>query len=146
MAKPLLQRRGFAGELLDTFLGVEWVECLDPDESTCTCHPELPARRGLHFADAVGDVDLVDDKWGPSIGAAQIRALRDPNGWGRTDVWRVADKLRDPDFNAQAAYAVVEGGAKLDLWSAHKHGTFRPYVGLDFELHFGHRRAHLWNA
>jgi hypothetical protein len=119
--------------LLNIMLGVEWIECYDPITR-------------LHYSDAVGDVGLISDIWGPSIGTAQIRALRDPTSGNAADRWRVASKLQDPLYNAQAARAIVgPSGENLRLWSAYKNGSYLAHVGQDFVLHTGHFRAHLWN-
>jgi hypothetical protein len=151
MASQPLRAAGFEGEALNTWLGIEWVECLDPLPSTCTCHPELGPRVGLHYNDAVGDLAQLADpvvaaKWGPSIGSGQVRSLRDPNAWGTADRWRVADKLRDPWYNAHACWAISVGGTRKELWTPGRTGTYLPHSGEDFELHAGHIRAHLWNS
>ena len=44
-------------------------------------------------SDAVGDVSLVNDKWGPSIGLFQIRSLRHPEDYGAVDRLRVASDV-----------------------------------------------------
>jgi hypothetical protein len=114
-------------------LGVEWIECWEPFS-------------GKHYYDAVGDIGLVNEEWGPSIGSAQIRALRDPSSGNEADTWRVAKLLRHPLYNAQAARVIVgPNGENLRLWSAYKSGAWESHKGEDFELHSGHPRAHLWN-
>jgi hypothetical protein len=145
MAGQLLREAGFEDRALDTMLGIEWIECLSPSLSSCTCHPELPPRENLHYWDAVGDTTIISDKWGPSIGPAQIRALRHPNQYPFPDTLRVASLLVDPEYNAMAAWEISREGTYFYPWSAFKSGDFVPYVGEDFELHSGHVRAHLWN-
>jgi len=136
------------GELLDDMLGVSWFECIDPEPSRCTCHPDLPPRVGLHYFDAVGDVAVVDDEWGPSVSQFQIRTLRDPTSGNEADRWRVAEKLHnDPLFAAKAARVIVGPAGELRrLWTVYRTGAYRERRGQDFELHAGHRRAHLWSV
>src|SRR3546814_11985548 len=61
LARPLLETARFSGAALDTALGVAFAE-------------------SGGYVDAVGDLALVDAKWGPSIGLVQIRSLRDRSG------------------------------------------------------------------
>ncbi len=132
MARGLLAEAGFAGTALDVMLGIEWVECYDPTTR-------------LHYYDAVGDVTLISDKWGPSIGPAQIRSLRHPNLFPHPDTLRVAALLRDPEYNARAAWEISRHGTHFTPWSAYNSRAHEPHIGQDFELHAGHIRAHQWN-
>jgi hypothetical protein len=137
------------GELLDDMLGVQHVECRDPELSTCTCHPELPPRAGLHFYDAVGDLGAINAEWGPSLTQFQIRTLRDPMSGNLADRERDARKLHDgmPWQAARAARIIVgPNGEHRQLWTPYRTNTFLPYRGQDFELHAGHRYAHLWDS
>jgi len=97
------------------------------------------------YVDAVGDLALIDAKWGPSVGLFQIRSLRDPDAWGPLDHVRRASELRDPLYNAKAAHVISREGTDWSPWSVFKSGTYLPYVGVDFPLRTGHIRAHLWN-
>jgi hypothetical protein len=136
MARGLLEQAGFAGALLDTMLGIAWVECW---------HPILRQ----HFHDAVGDLGVISDVWGPSVGWLQVRSLRDPTSGNQADTWRVAEKLRDPVYSAQAARVIVgPDGENLRLWSPYKNQTqaYLDHIGDDFELVAGHPNAHLWNS
>lgn len=143
MQRSLLVTAGFAGSLLDTKLGINSRECLNPQAQTCLCHPHLPARAGLNFADAVGDVGIVDDKWGPSIGPSQIRSLRRPQDWPYPDSLRIASKLLDPAYNAMVAFALfLRYGFRI--WSVYQDNPL--ITSGDFELHWGHFRSHLWNV
>jgi hypothetical protein len=149
MAGQFLREAGFEGQALDIMLGIEWVECLDPNEVTCTCHPDLPPRRGLHFYDAVGDVGIISAVWGPSIGPGQVRSLRHPNQYPFPDTLRVAPLLLDPTYNARACWEISEEGTDFMKWTPFRPDrgeTYKPHVGKDFELHSGHFRAHLWNS
>ena len=98
------------------------------------------------YSDAVGDLTLIDDKWGPSIGLTQVRSLRDPTSGNTADTWRVASKLRDPHYNAQAAWAISKLGTDFSLWSTFVHGTYVPFAGLDFECRTGHPDADKWDS
>jgi hypothetical protein len=149
MARSVMLKAGWEpGELTDEMLGTSWWECIDPLPSTCTCHPELGPRIGLHYYDAVGDLALINEKWGPSLTAFQIRTLRDPTAWGRDDVWRDAEKLHDdPIYAAKAARVIVgPNGEHRDYWTMWRNGRYLEHKGEDFELHAGHIRAHLWNS
>jgi hypothetical protein len=137
MAKPVLQRAGFEGELLDKMLGITWVECW---------HPVLRQ----HFYDAVGDLSLISDKWGPSVGFAQIRTLRHPENYPYPDTLRIAANLHDnPDVCARAARAIAgPNGEYLYKWSPYRDQTqaYRDHIGVDFELISGHPLASLWDS
>lgn len=72
--------------------------------------------------DAVGDVQLEDATWGPSIGLWQIRSLKAASGTGTP---RDATRLKDPAFNASAAYAISSGGRDFRPWSTYTSGAYR---------------------
>lgn len=127
MARAVFARAGFTGDSLDTILGISYAE----------------SDGG--YADAVGDVTLVDEKWGPSVGLNQVRSLRNPRGFGPTDNWRIAFALRHPDFNATAAYEISRRGTNFEAWSMFKNGRYLQFKGKDFEIRTGHERAHQWN-
>lgn len=97
------------------------------------------------YSDAVGDVSLVNDKWGPSIGLFQIRSLRHPEGYSAVDRLRVADKLRDPLYNAKAAYAISRQGTTWAPWSVYNSGSYLKYKGRDFTPKTGHPNAAQWS-
>ena len=87
----------------------------------------------------------MSDKWGPSVGLPQIRTLRDPTAWGPLDVWRDADKLRQVDYQAAAAYAISKNGTDFTPWSVYRSGSYLPHKGKDYIIRTGHERAHLWD-
>jgi hypothetical protein len=122
-----MARAGFEGEALDIALGVSWAE-------------------SGGYTDAVGDVGLVDDKWGPSVGLFQIRSLRNPLGFSAADRYRYAWALRHFDYNATAAYVISKGGTDWSPWSVFRSGSYEEHVGKDYELRIGHIRADQWNA
>ena len=149
MASQPLRAAGFADEALDIMLGIEWVECRNPTLNSCTCHPDLPPRTDLHYYDAVGDLTIISDKWGPSIGSGQVRSLRHPEQFPFPDTLRIADKLRDPWYNAQACWEISNRGTDFMKWTPFRPDrgqTYLPHLGEDFPLHGGHVRAHLWNS
>jgi coproporphyrinogen III oxidase len=97
------------------------------------------------YTDAVGDLGLIDEKYGPSIGLTQVRSLRNPHAWGVADRWRVARLLQNPDFNAEAAWWISKGGTDFTPWTMFRNGMWKPHAGLDFEIKTGHPRAGEWS-
>lgn len=114
---------------------------MEADGPKCT---ELFGVRSA-YADAVGDLTLIDEKYGPSIGLTQVRSLRDPRIWGTADRWRIASLLRDPLFNAVAAYWISKGGTDFTPWTMFRNDKYLPHKGLDFEIKTGHVRAAEWS-
>jgi hypothetical protein len=101
------------------------------------------------FYDAVGDLTKIDAKWGPSVGAPQIRTLRDPLSGNAADRWRVAAKLHDdPVYQADASWVISAGGSRLDLWTSYRSGAYEQHMvpGGDYRLVPGHPDAGKWNA
>lgn len=101
------------------------------------------AESGL-FYDAVGDVTLISEKWGPSIGLFQIRSLRHPASFGGVDLWRYAWPLRNPLYNAQAAYAITKQGTDFTAWSVFTSKSYEQYLGKDPFIKSGHTAAASW--
>jgi hypothetical protein len=131
LASALFSAAGFTGEALAIVLGITYMESWD--------------STGLGgYVDAVGDITLVDAKWGPSVGLPQVRTLRNPYVWGPLDRWRDATKLRDPAFQAAAAFALSKQGTDFTPWSVFKSGAYLPRKGLDYPLRAGHSRASSW--
>lgn len=97
------------------------------------------------YTDAVGDVDLVSAKWGPSVGLWQIRTLTDPGAWGSADRVRDIEQLRDPLFQAFAALTISKGGTDWTPWSVFNSGSYAAYLEHDIETRTGHSRANCWN-
>lgn len=115
---------------------------MEADGPACTSRFEVRSA----YVDAVGDLTLIDDIYGPSIGLCQVRALRDPRAWGTTDRWRVARLLRDPWYNAVAAYWISGRGTNFTPWTLFRNGGYLPHKGLDYEIRTGHPRAGEWNT
>lgn len=125
-ARGVLMRQGFEAEGLDIALGVSYAE-------------------SEGYQDAVGDVTLVDAKWGPSVGLFQVRALRDPLAFGPADRYRFAWALLDPDFNAHAAWVLSNGGTNWSLWSTYTSGSYLARKGKNYTIKSGHVRANQWD-
>lgn len=75
--------------------------------------------------DNVGDESLANDKWGPSIGLAQVRSLWADKGTGRT---RDPDRLTDPAFNLRSAWQISSGGTSFKDWSVFTSGAYKKYL------------------
>jgi len=84
---------------------------------------------------AVGDVGLQNDKWGPSVGLWQIRTLNNPSAYSGS-----VDELRDingiggssnAQNNANAAYAISNGGTNFRPWSTFTENTWQQSRYLD---------------
>jgi hypothetical protein len=84
-------------------------------------------------------------KWGPSVGWFQVRSLRKPELWGTVDKLRIAEKLRDPLYNAKAAFAISKGGTDFSFWSVFTHDTYKKFLDVDYQLKTGHARADDWD-
>jgi len=135
---------GFSDEGLDTILGISYMEADGP-----ACTRDHDGVRSA-YSDAVGDLVQLEDpeiakKWGPSIGLSQVRSLRNPRIWGHPDRWRIASLLRDPWFNAVAAYWISFSGTNFFAWTMFQNGMYLPHKGLDYEIKTGHSRAGEWN-
>lgn len=75
--------------------------------------------------DAVGDVGIQTGTWGPSVGLWQIRSIKADTGTGRP---RDASRLKDPVFNASAAYSIYKSQG-LGAWTAYSSGAYRSFLG-----------------
>lgn len=114
-----------------------------PDDKLDLGQAIATAESGLFF-DAVGDITLVSEKWGPSIGLFQIRSLRHPASFGGVDIWRYAWPLRDPIYNAKAALAITKGGTDFTAWSVWTSKSYEQYLGKDPFIKSGHTSAASW--
>lgn len=77
-------------------------------------------------ADAVGDVGLQTSKWGPSIGAFQIRSLKDWEAYN--DPYRDAARLKNATYNAKAAFVKSNQGKSFKGWSTFTSGSFAKFL------------------
>jgi hypothetical protein len=73
----------------------------------------------------LGDLRLVDAKWGPSVGLWQIRTLKAETGTGRS---RDINILRDPVQNARAMFEISSGGSNWGPWSTYSDGSYRQHL------------------
>jgi hypothetical protein len=102
-----LQAAGFSGQGLITAYGVAMAES--------------GGNAKIH-----GDKNLVDAKWGESIGLFQIRSLKD---WKKyNDPGRDASKLEDPNYNAKVAFEKSKGGTDWGGWTTYTSGAYKNYV------------------
>ena len=131
IASALFGAAGFTGEPLAIILGITYMESWD-------------STRLGGYADAVGDLTLIGPKWGPSLGLAQIRTLRNPYIWGPLDRWRDAVKLQVLSFQAAASWAISKQGTDFTDWSVFNHGTYLPRKGIDYPIRVGHSQAAHW--
>lgn len=75
--------------------------------------------------DAIGDEDLEDSTWGPSVGLWQVRSLRSHVG---TKQDRDAEGLVDPAFNARAMFTISRGGTDWTPWTIYRNGAYLRHV------------------
>jgi len=163
----LFSSAGFTGEALDVALGVAYAESegysdavgdielaeLGPYATEAAAVNDVAARKaaGRPFPNPGtvvqrgNDWFVVNTKWGPSVGLFQIRALDDPNAWGPEDKVRIADRLRDPAYNAYAGYVISKQGTDWSKWSVFKSGAYLKFAGKDFTVRTGHPRAGEWS-
>jgi hypothetical protein len=132
-ASSLFSAAGFTNEPLDIILGITYQESWDN------------VTRLGGYADAVGDISLISTKWGCSVGLPQIRTLRNPYIWGPLDRWRDAAKLKDPAFQAAAAWALSKQGTDFTDWSVFNNETYLERLGMDYLVRVGHSKASHWN-
>lgn len=75
---------------------------------------------------AVGDVSLEDARWGPSVGAPQIRTLKQATGsGGMRDISWLTGNLA---HQQQAAYAISRSGTNFTPWSTYNDGKYLTYA------------------
>jgi hypothetical protein len=74
--------------------------------------------------DKVGDKDLTDETWGPSIGGFQVRSLKAERGDGtiRDRLW-----LATFEHNVEAAATIFKGRA-WEPWSTFTSGAYKAYL------------------
>jgi hypothetical protein len=74
---------------------------------------------------AVGDTTITDAKWGPSVGAWQVRTL-----WAERGTGGVRDELAltDLDHNARSMVAISSGGTNWQPWSVYTNGRYAAHM------------------
>ncbi|HQU99519.1 MAG TPA: transglycosylase SLT domain-containing protein [Bacteroidia bacterium] len=74
---------------------------------------------------AVGDVNLINDTWGPSIGLMQIRTIKTPNANEHFRSTARIEALKNPFENLKAAYIISKGGTTWQPWTAYSAGHYK---------------------
>lgn len=74
----------------------------------------------------LGDENLEDEKYGPSVGLWQIRSLRAQLGTGGE---RDALRLVEPAFNAKSMASISKGGSDFSPWTCFRNGDYLMYLG-----------------
>lgn len=79
---------------------------------------------------AVGDVGLQNSKWGPSVGFWQVRTLNNPGAYTGVDAMRNQNTIGGSSIaniqnNANAAYAISNGGTNFQPWSTFTSGAYQ---------------------
>lgn len=77
---------------------------------------------------AMGDLNLQTEKWGPSVGLWQIRSLRNYQLYTGADAMRNESKLKDPYYNAQAAFAISKNGTDFKPWSTYTNNDYTKFT------------------
>ena len=75
---------------------------------------------------AVGDISLQTEKWGPSVGLWQIRTLKP--AYLHLEPVRDYTKLFNPLENAKAAYQISKGGTDFSAWSTYVNNSYAKYI------------------
>ncbi|MGH0052418.1 MAG: phage tail tape measure protein [Sphaerochaetaceae bacterium] len=75
---------------------------------------------------AVGDVNLQNSTWGPSVGLWQVRSLRNQTGTGAA---RDVNRLKDPAFNARSMLEISRGGTYWNPWTVFTKGIYNKFLG-----------------
>jgi hypothetical protein len=79
-------------------------------------------------ANAVGDASLVNNTWNESIGLWQIRSLKNPSAYSYPDTLRDKQKLFDPQYNANAAYAISKQGNDFSKWTTFTNNAYTRFI------------------
>lgn len=75
---------------------------------------------------AIGDVNLENDTWGPSVGIWQIRTLKAETGSGSN---RDINALKgNPARQAQAMFDISASGSNWSPWTVYNKGTYQQYL------------------
>lgn len=96
------------------------------DPSAAVVMAAIAAGESGLRTDAVGDKNLVDAKWGPSVGLTQIRTVKADTGTGRD---RDIERLSDPLQNMISAYHISSHGHDFTPWTVYTSGKYRQFLG-----------------
>lgn len=90
------------------------------------CESPVLVEQAPHAdADAIGDLDLMDAKWGPSVGIWQCRTLKAETGTGtHRDIERLTG---NPRAQAQSALWVYRQQG-YDAWTTYLNGAYKAYL------------------
>jgi hypothetical protein len=75
---------------------------------------------------ALGDVELEDSTWGPSVGLYQVRTLKGKTGSGGDR--DISALMGDPDHQAQAAWDISSKGTDFTPWMVYTSGKYQQYL------------------
>ncbi|MCK2238638.1 MULTISPECIES: hypothetical protein [unclassified Crossiella] len=78
--------------------------------------------------DALGDISLQNNTWGPSVGLWQIRSLNPGHGTALERTQRDQTANLDPATNAANAFAISDSGASFRAWSTFTNGDYRQFL------------------
>ena len=76
---------------------------------------------------AIGDVNLQSEKWGPSVGLFQIRTLNNPQDYSGVDAKRDINTLAGESNiqnNANVAFELSKGGTNFSPWTVFKNKSY----------------------
>jgi hypothetical protein len=80
---------------------------------------------------AVGDQNIVNAVYGPSVGLWQARSVNADKGTGKT---RDIERLADPVTNAKAARAIYKAQG-FNAWGAYSSGKYQAFLGKPSATH-----------
>jgi hypothetical protein len=95
-----------------------------------------------YYLDAVGDVSLVDQTWGPSLGSGQIRTKKA----AKAGTARHVDFLRRPINQVEAMWELSAEGTNWRPWSVFTSGAFEQYLGLNPRMLTNYPTADRWTS
>ena len=145
-----------AGGALELLLANGWAE--EPQDEIDTALAVMWCESG-GYTDAVGDIGLITQKWGPSVGLPQIRTLKQVEDWaGQPDGVRDIESLKNPAAQVKAM-RVLKNTYGWQQWSTHpqsaerkgrdpsgpEYDCFHQAKGVDFALKADHKNARCWS-
>ncbi len=92
----------------------------------CTETPVEDAPTPMADFGMIGDLDLVNEKWGPSVGAFQVRSLNAEKGDG---TYRDEDWLTNPRNNCKATRIIYMNDG-WTAWSTFRSGRYKAFLQM----------------